>query len=104
MKTNYNNGYKNKQMQLAIIDHRKSGGYFFEPGTMSFWGSSTVCGMFENNTFVTSEKNYSGDKILYTARLYNWDDHNIETIGEFQQFDNASDAITFAKSYEEAKQ
>ena len=99
MKTNYNSEYKNKQMQLAILDNKHGGGHFFDAETMRFWSSSIVCGMFKNNTFVTSEKDYTGEKILYTVRLYNWNDHDVETVGTFQQFDNASDAILFAKNY-----
>lgn len=89
----------NDLMRKAIRDERNHGRYFFHPDTIQFWGSEVVAGMFPNNTFVTSEDNYDRSKKLYTARLYDWKTHSVETIGEFQAFHNKEDAINFAVRY-----
>lgn len=94
-------GIKNAKMQEAIQDSLRHGNYFFTKDTMDFWGSVVEYGMFSNSTFVTSEDNFNRTKKLFTARYYDWEKHSVETIGEFQQFDNLDDAIRFAKSYKE---
>ena len=91
----------NPRMREAVADSLVHGKYDFAEDTMSFWNSRVVAGMFKNNTFVTSEDNYDRSKILYTARLYDWRTHSMETIGEFQQFSNVEEASQFAKSYKE---
>ena len=96
-------GIKNDRMQEAIQDSLNHGSKFFTEDTIRFWGSSVEYGMFKNNTFVTSEDNFDRTKKLYTARLYDWEKHSVETIGEFQQFDNLDEAIVFAKSYKEGE-
>ena len=90
---------KNALMDKAICDSRNHGNYFFTPDTIRFWNSKVVAGMFPNNTFVTSEDNYDRSKTLYTARLYDWRTHSVETIGEFQAFSTMEDAINFAVRY-----
>lgn len=89
----------NALMDKAIRDSRNHGSYFFQPDTIRFWNSKVVAGMFPNNTFVTSEDNFDRSKQLFTARLYDWRTHSVETIGEFQAFHNKEDAINFAVRY-----
>ena len=101
MKNHYETrGIKNNLMQEAIKDSLRHGNKFFSEDTIRFWNSKVEYGMFRNNTFVTSEDNFDRSKILYTVRQYDWDNHTIETVSGFQQFDNLDDAIVFAKSYE----
>ena len=90
-----------ERLRLMIDDHNARGGYFFSPDTMRFWGSEIAAGLFENNTFVTSEDDFNRTCKLFTARHYDWDTHSVKTIGEFQQFNTVVEAIAFAKSYKE---
>lgn len=90
---------ENERMILAIRDSKARGDFFFSNDTMAFWGSKVEAGMFDNDTFVTSEDNFDRSRKLYTARQYDWEKHRVKTIGEFQQFDNVEDAVRFAKSY-----
>lgn len=92
---------KIEQMKRDSLAH---GSFFFTKDTMSFWGSKVVAGMFRNDTFVTSEDNYNRTQKLYTARHYDWKKHEVETIGDFQQFDNIEDAVRFAKQYKGVEQ
>ena len=91
----------NDRMKRAVEDSLRHGNYFFTEDTVEFWNTRIVAGMFPNDTFVTSEDNYNRTKILYTARRYDWDTHDVETIGGFQQFTTAEEATLFAKYYEE---
>lgn len=91
----------NTRMREAVADSLAHGKYDFEEDTLRFWNSRVVAGMFKNDTFVTSEDNYDRSKVLYTARIYNWRTHSMETIGEFQQFVNVDEAVKFAKAYKE---
>lgn len=93
-----------ERLRLMLEDSRARGDYFFSKETMEFWGSAVVGGLFENNTFVTSEDNFNRTQKLYTARHYNWDTHSVETIGEFQQFKTWTEAIQFAKDYKEVEE
>lgn len=87
----------NSKMKRAI---KLSEGYFFSKETMNFWNSKVESGMYDNDTFVTSEDNYDRTKKLYSVRHYDWEKHEVETI-TFQQHDNLADAIRFAQEYEE---
>lgn len=87
----------NSKMHRAI---KYSSDYFFTKETMDFWGSKVEAGMFDNDTFVTSEDNFDRSKKLYSVRKYDWNKHEVETI-TFQQHDNLADAIRFAEEYEE---
>lgn len=89
----------NALMSKAIRDNRNHGRFFFDPDTIRFWNSKVVAGMFPNNTFITSEDNFDSSKQLFTARLYDWKTHSVETIGVFQAFHNKEDAINFAVRY-----
>ena len=89
----------NNRMKDAIRDSLRHGENFFTEETMRWWGSEIVEGMFDNDTFVTVEDNFNKTKRLYTARKYDWNSHDVETISVFQQFDNANDAIRFAKEW-----
>lgn len=90
---------RNKLMEKAIRDSLAHGDYFFSKDTVKFWNSKVCAGMFPNNTFVTSEDNFDRSKTLYTARIYDWRTHSVETIGEFQAFVNLEDAVNFAVRY-----
>lgn len=87
---------KNGRMQDAIEDSLRNGSHFFTKDTMDFWNSKVEAGMYENNTFVTSEDNFDRSRKLYSVRQYDWESHEVETI-TFQQHDNLEDAIRFAK-------
>ena len=89
----------NNRMKDAIADSLSHGENYFTKETMEWWGSEVVAGIFDNDTFVTVEDNFNKTKRLYTARKYDWNTHDVETISGFQQFDNSADAIRFAKEW-----
>lgn len=89
----------NSKMKRAIEDNRRYGEFWFSKETMKFWNSKVEAGMFDNDTFVTSEDNFDRSKKLYSVRRYDWGNHTVETI-TFQQHNNLSDAIRFAEECE----
>lgn len=91
---------KNGRMVEAIKDSILSGSYFFTEETMRFWSCTIEYGMFSNDTFVTGEDNFDRTKTLYTVRKYDWKNHDVITISEFQQFEDRNEAIRFAKDYQ----
>lgn len=92
----------NAKMRKAIKDSLENGNSYFSKECMEFWNCTVEAGMFDNNTFVTSEDTFDGSMVLYTARYYDWNTHEIITLGEFQQFASLEYAIEFAKSYRRA--
>ena len=91
---------KNGRMIEAIRDSLNNGSLFFSEDTMNFWNSKIEYGMFSNDTFVTSEDNFDRTKQLYTVRKYDWQNHQVINISEFQEFEDRNEAIRFAKDYE----
>jgi len=99
MVSRINKGLVNDRMYEAIKDDKVNGHNFFSKETMEFWNSRIEAGMYDNETFVTSEDNFDGSRVLYTVRQYNWANHEVETVGMFQAFDNLGDAVEFAIQY-----
>lgn len=91
-----NKGLVNDRMYAAIKDDKENGHHFFSEEIMDFWNSTVEAGMYDNDTFITSEDNFDSSKILYTVRKYNWNTHEVETVGMFQAYDNLGDAVEFA--------
>ena len=72
-----------------------NGGYFFNEGTMKFFGTKIETSVFKNGCFVTSEDNYNKTKRLYTVRRF--DGKSIVTIGYFQQYETKGAAREAAR-------
>lgn len=80
-----------------------TGGYFFEPATMSFFNSRIAERVLEVDgqyVFVTSEK-YEDDPRRYSVRYWNGQSRSIDTVGEFQQYETREEAAKAARSHAE---
>lgn len=63
-----------------------AGQYFFSAETVRFWGSKVESSVYQNCCFVTSERDYTGEKRLYTVRRFHPHNGHISTVGEFQAY------------------
>ena len=91
---------RKEKADLMVIDSKVHGCPFFSDGWMKFFGSEIIAGMYDNETFITSEDNGpERTKKVYTARYYDWDNHNVITFDKSGPYDNLIDAINYAKEY-----
>lgn len=80
-----------------MIKINKEHGFFtFEPKTMSYWNSRIVTDPNEHGLFITSESNFTGDKLLFSVRAFSEVDGDVTTI-KFQQHAKAVQAKDFLK-------
>ena len=77
-----------------IQANRNSGGHWFSEETMRFFKCRILDGVFGGHYFVTSEKGPSGVR-AYTVRHAD-SDGTISTVGGFQAYGTASDALDAA--------
>tara|TARA_R110000868_G_C10821929_1_gene758683 strand:- start:124 stop:480 length:357 start_codon:yes stop_codon:yes gene_type:complete len=102
-------------MKLDTIEdikraHTATGGYFFSPATMRFFGSRILSGVYGPGVFVTSEQDkpviistgwtsaaWEGAR-RYTVRVCR-EDGDIDTLSEYGQFETRAAAIAWAKAY-----
>lgn len=78
-----------------------AGYHFFEPSTMGFFDSRIEEGPLYGCLFVTSEQfhgTHQSGKRLYTVRVCA-PDGDISTVGTFQQFTEADDAVDFIHAH-----
>lgn len=86
-----------------IKDHYRHGtGHWFDPETLRFFRGrlpqtafTTADGLL--SYFVSSEQFDRKSKRLYTVREYDWRTREINTIGDFQQYNNPTTAVRAAK-------
>jgi NADPH-dependent ferric siderophore reductase len=89
----------NEIKQLA----RDCGNHFFDPDTMRFFSSRVGSKVYGGQYFITSEQFVDNrgvaDPRRYTIRKFTYDNgrFDIDTVGEFQQFDTHSQAVKFAQ-------
>lgn len=82
---------------LDIQTHnRVAGGHFFDAATMRFFNSRVLDGVYGGRYFVTSER-YGSEPRYYTVRVYDPETGSVDTVGDFQAFATARQAIRFAK-------
>ncbi len=86
------------KMQDVINEVTKAGNKWFNEETMKFWDSHIESELFDNLTFVSSELTHDGKERRYTIRRYVPDCKDIETVGEFLQYDAVEDAVAVAKN------
>ena len=102
-------------MRYVTIDqikhaHTASGGYFFSPASMRFFGSRVLSGVYGPGVFVTSEQDkpviistgwtspaWEGAR-RYTVRVCR-EDGDIDTLSGYGQFETRAAAIGWAKAY-----
>ena len=101
-------------MRYVTIDqikhaHTASGGYFFSPASMRFFGSRVLSGVYGPGVFVTSERDrgvYTSAGLVaawegarrYTVRVCR-EDGDIDTLSGYGQFETRAAAIGWAKAY-----
>lgn len=91
---------RKQRSDLMIMDSIVHGSYFFSDKTMEFFGSEIVDGIYDNGTFVTSEDNgFDRSRKVYTARYYDWDNHQVITFYKSGPYDNLIEAINYALRY-----
>ena len=83
-------------LQQVKRQHKALGGHFFDREAMHFFGSRVESPLIGGKWFVTSEQ-FMDDPRRFTVRevVDLGDRIAIETVGEFQEFDNLDDALTF---------
>lgn len=85
-----------------MIKINKEHGFFtFDPKTMSWWNSKIVTAPNEYGLFITSESNFSGDRLLFSVRSFSEVDGDVTTI-KFQQHAKAVQAKDFLKKLMDA--
>lgn len=93
-----------QKIDLMVIDNLVHGSYFFSDETMEFFGSEIITGIYDNDTFVTSEDNgFERTRKVFTTRYYDWDNHRVVTFYKSGPYDNVIDAINYAKRYDPNK-
>jgi hypothetical protein len=75
---------------------RRHAGHWFSESTMRFFGTRIESGVIGGRYFVTSEDNFDRTERLFTVRRAD-DSGDIETVGEFQDYEERANAITAAK-------
>jgi hypothetical protein len=90
--------------------HTESGGYFFAPSSMRFFGSRILSPVFPGGVFITSERDrpvitsagYSepawGGQRRYTVRACRANG-DIDTVSDFGQFPTRAAAVAWARGY-----
>lgn len=74
---------------------------FFDKDTMEFWGSKIESGLYQNNTFITSEDNWNRTERGYTVRQYDPNTAHINDVSGFLAFKTRAEAKAFALAYKE---
>jgi len=90
--------------------HADSGGFFFSPSSMRFFGSRILSPVFPGGVFITSEQDRAvitsagltnpawGGSRRYTVRVCG-PDGDIDTVSDFGQFPTRAAAIAWARGY-----
>lgn len=96
-------GIRHHPMPEIQRANREAGLYFFEPGTLRFFGSRILAPSYSGKGgtfFVTSEKRpRSTDARRYSVRQFLPESGNVETVGTFQQFKTTRAAHDAARRY-----
>jgi len=78
--------------------NKGAGHYFFERGTMNFFGSRIESGLYVGQYFVTSEEGfYKSDPRRYTIRMAR-PDGSVYDASDFRQFASIEDAREEARA------
>ena len=85
-----------------MIRINKERGYFtFDPKTMSWWNSKIITAPNVHGLFITSEANFTGDRLLFSVRAFSEVDGDVTTI-KFQQHATIAQAKDFLKKLMDA--
>lgn len=85
-----------------MIKINKERGFFtFSPKTMSWWNSKIITAPNIYGLFITSESNFTGDRLLFSVRAFSEVDGDVTTI-KFQQHAKVAQAKDFLKKLMDA--
>jgi len=88
---------KTTKMTMADVRAQHTG-YFFSRSNMRMFASRVESSLYKNGCFITSERvGYESSKRAYTVRRFNAG--SIDTVSQFLQFQDISDARAFARAY-----
>ena len=73
-------------------NNKKAGRHWFDKDTMRFFDSRIESKLYSDNTFITSEQQSYQYPRKYTIRIALNNGIDIESVGEFQQFDTLEQA------------
>ena len=79
-------------------NHAKAGRKFFSKNNMRSFNSRIESKLYNDNTFITSEKQEHQFPRLYTIRIALNNGIDIENVGEFQQFESFYQASEYRKT------
>ena len=79
-------------------NNKKAGKNWFDKDTMRFFDSRIESKLYSDNTFITSEKQEHQFPREYTIRIALNNGVDIESVGEFQQFDTLEQAREYRKT------
>ena len=87
---------------LTLIDiknnNKKAGRHWFDKDTMRFFDSRIESKLYSDNTFITSEQQSYQHPREYTIRIALNNGVDIESVGEFQQFETLEQAREYRKT------
>jgi len=81
--------------------NKANGGHWFEPATMRFFNSRVESRVYEGPGgvyFVTSERRERDMPKRYSVRVFDPSTGDIDTVGEFQAFDNLAEVRANARA------
>ena len=90
-----------QSIQHIKAKNKKVGRFFFQPETMSFFGSCVEEQVYGGRLFITSECYGRGHPRLYTIREA-LDNGDIFTAGKFQEYETLEQAVTAARALVDA--
>ena len=79
-------------------NNKKAGKNWFDKDTMRFFKSRIESKLYSDNTFITSEKQEHQFPREYTSRIALNNGIDIESVGEFQQFESFYQASEYRKT------
>ena len=77
--------------------HEQAGGKFFTKSSMEYWGSKIESELFDNNCFITSEYDYTGEYKFYNVRQFSPDFKKIRTVSEFNKLTTKGAAVNLIR-------
>ena len=79
-------------------NNKKAGRHWFDKDTMRFFDSRIESKLYSDNTFITSEQQSYQHPREYTIRIALNSGVDIESVGEFQQFETLEQAREYRKT------
>jgi hypothetical protein len=84
-------------------ENKAAGKFWFSPDTLRFFRSRISDFVVQDSSnkdlyyFISSEQYDDNSPRLYSVRVFNYDTKNIDTVGEFQEYETITQAKAAAK-------